>query len=222
MTEVSKQPVETKTSPTEFTHSEKEQQWNQKIMELKKIQDRRGMPIDENILEAVAALNLLGIHTVQSCEGHADWGTGAPYIDIKAPNTQILDRQEMEAFEKARQADEEFIAQHGRSAETPDYIEELFDKAHTLRKQAMLPAVELEEKAILLLDKFYQSRNPPYHQRLIIIPLGKSFRIESQGAPLQNIRESDAKQENLSHYQQEMQSFTVFLKDIFFGGSQSV
>lgn len=32
--------------------------------------DKLGTPIDPGIFETVVALNLLGLHTLQSCEGH--------------------------------------------------------------------------------------------------------------------------------------------------------
>ena len=34
--------------------------------------DKLGTPIDPGIFETVVALNLLGLHTFQSCEGHLD------------------------------------------------------------------------------------------------------------------------------------------------------
>jgi hypothetical protein len=44
--------------------------------------DKLGMPIDPGIFETVVALNLLGLHTFQSCEGHLDHGCPYPWVTI--------------------------------------------------------------------------------------------------------------------------------------------
>ena len=50
--------------------STKQQLWKEKLKELDKIVDNEGVPIDENIKETVAALNLNGFPTIKSCGGH--------------------------------------------------------------------------------------------------------------------------------------------------------
>jgi len=48
------------------------------------VTDGLGKEIDQGIFDTVVALNVLGIPTRQSCEGHLEWGTGAPWVDIQA------------------------------------------------------------------------------------------------------------------------------------------
>jgi hypothetical protein len=44
------------------------------------MRDRLGSPLDQGIRETVTYLNLLGIHTTQSCHGHLDHGCFYPWI----------------------------------------------------------------------------------------------------------------------------------------------
>lgn len=59
---------------------EKEQLWQDMAGRISRITDKLGMPIDPGIMDTVIVLNLLGIVTVQSCEGHIDHGIAAPWI----------------------------------------------------------------------------------------------------------------------------------------------
>lgn len=56
--------------------------------------DPLGKPIDpgiaESLTEFIRVTQALGFKTVQSCEGHADWGFPCPWIDFEVNNEQIL------------------------------------------------------------------------------------------------------------------------------------
>jgi hypothetical protein len=56
--------------------------WNLVAEKLSKITGNLGMPIDKGIFDTVVALNVLGIQTAQSCEGHTDHGLCYPWISI--------------------------------------------------------------------------------------------------------------------------------------------
>jgi len=51
-------------------------------IDLEKVTDKLGEPIDKGIIEGVAVLNKLGFPTSQSCEGHLDRGYPFPWIEI--------------------------------------------------------------------------------------------------------------------------------------------
>lgn len=53
-------------------------------------------PVDENIVEAVAALNALGITTTASCGGHIDKSLGAPMLQ------GILEDAEKDSMQRAK------------------------------------------------------------------------------------------------------------------------
>ena len=63
---------------------EKQKKWDEMSNRINRTIDGIGKYVDTNIKEPVIALNLLGIYTAASCEGHLDHGTFAPYIDVQA------------------------------------------------------------------------------------------------------------------------------------------
>lgn len=62
--------------------------WNEALTYFSRVTDKLGKEIDPGILETVAALNVLGIATVQSCEGHVGWGVPYPWIRFQADMQQ--------------------------------------------------------------------------------------------------------------------------------------
>jgi len=60
------------------------QTWNEALHHFSHVTDRLGKTIDPGILETVVVFNLLGMTTLQSCEGHSSWGTPYPWICIEA------------------------------------------------------------------------------------------------------------------------------------------
>jgi hypothetical protein len=65
--------------------AEKEAQRAQMVERCRRVVDKLGQPIDEGIFETVVVLNLPGIHTLASCEGHLEYGAYAPWVDIQTP-----------------------------------------------------------------------------------------------------------------------------------------
>lgn len=67
------------------------------------VTDKLGKRIDNGIFETVVALNVLGVCTRQSCEGHLEWGVPFPWIDIEAKIEQkFLLYQYLSRFYKDR------------------------------------------------------------------------------------------------------------------------
>lgn len=67
--------------------------WRRMMEAVGRVTDRLGKPVDPGIRETVAVLNLLGLPTIQSCEGHVnDRGHGlpAPWVDF-APTSADRD-----------------------------------------------------------------------------------------------------------------------------------
>jgi len=64
----------------------KQKAWKRAEARVIQFADKLGKGVDKGIRETVVGLNALGINTSSSCEGHLNWGTGAPYIDIEANN----------------------------------------------------------------------------------------------------------------------------------------
>ena len=89
------------------TLTEKEQCWQEMAKHCSHITDRLGQSIDRGILETVIALNVLGIPTVQSCEGHIDHGVCAPWVFFTS--TSLDDFHEYEQITKRHREDQERI-----------------------------------------------------------------------------------------------------------------
>jgi len=58
--------------------------WEETAKQYRRVVDKLGKKIDEGIFDTVVALNMAGVTTRASCEGHLDWGVPHPWIDIEA------------------------------------------------------------------------------------------------------------------------------------------
>src|ERR1019366_1216693 len=68
----------------ELRRQEKRKTWLQMLEKIERVRDALGFLIDTNIRETIVALNLSGMPTSASCEGHTDRGRGAPWITVEA------------------------------------------------------------------------------------------------------------------------------------------
>lgn len=181
---------------------QKEILWQQEETKFLQVRDRLGKGIDAGILETVIVLNLLGIYTTQSCEGHIDWGKGGPWIIIEEENMEELDLQVRNIFTQVHQEDRH----------------ELYDEAHKLRLLAKAKHTQNGKKLIEYLAQFYRGREVPYDRHLIIQEvdwMGKNL-VQCQGTDLYETAPRELRQQKLTEYQQEMHAFTNFLKERFF------
>ena len=62
--------------------------WQETEQRFQSVTDRLGNSIDEGIFETVVGLNILGITTTLSCEGHLDWGVPYPWVNFEANQDQ--------------------------------------------------------------------------------------------------------------------------------------
>jgi hypothetical protein len=190
-----------------LTREQKEQRWQEMAARVDKITDTLGMPVDEGIKETVIVLNLLGFPTVQSCEGHAERGVCGPWVDMRPKGTEALAQKRSQAIDrliKARQ-------QKQPEEESVEQILKEVDEA------AREPMTHLAENLIARLTAFYQEHQTPYDCILMIHHLGLGYRLECQGTSMQyGPFALPRKDERLPHYQQEMRSFTDFLKARYF------
>lgn len=64
-------------------------QWDETAEKFRKVTDKLGKPIDAGIFDTVMALNVLGVPTTMSCEGHLDHGLPYPWVDIGWPSPEF-------------------------------------------------------------------------------------------------------------------------------------
>lgn len=190
--------------------AEKEAQWARMVEHYRHVVDKRGRPIDEGILETVVVLNLLGIHTCASCEGHLQRGFDAPWIDIQDPDG--------EENEKAiRKALSHYDEQVKANILSPAELGQLYAHIIQLRQKSDEKYLGERYKLMGYLVRFYENRHSSYERTLIIRHRGGgSGWLESQGAYFQRIASAEQRAQKLAEYQEEMQAFTAFLKELFF------
>ena len=207
----------------------KELIWRRKLEELEEIGDSLNKGIDEGIKETVAVFNLMGLNTYASCEGHLNWGMGAPWVGVQAedePDERFMgEKKNIEkiakkygiTYEDVKQANNkeawvEAVKTSSESEEMPEYKD--------WRKENE----KLWEKAQEFLDEFYKDRNAPADSRLVIegIGGGGAFRLHNGGKDYEVMPKDMAEeqksglQERLPRHQAEMLAFGEFLKNKFF------
>jgi len=210
-----------------IAQSEKEIEWERRQEEIEHTADSLGEPIDERIKKTVVALNVSGLPTSASCEGHIDFSTGAPWVDIEAPGQP-----------KWRFVGEEQVFQ-GVAEKYGVSIEDVRRALHyEARKEAARKTSgeetekykqwrernkELAEKMSRLLEEFYKEREVAPGVRLTISEWGEGgFRVnngeqEDKFAPKEFSKEEKGRRAQLlPRYQQEMEEFTEFLRQKYF------
>lgn len=196
---------------------EKLQAWQKMAEKIDHTVDRLECPIDEKIKEAVIVLNLLGFKTVASCEGHLDWGTLYPWIDIEVvkeetfeafnKNLRIslkeIDRLEMELKHEGVDVhrNQRWIELHTRNAE-------LWHSSEKYYLQQGYPVFQL-------LRGFYRECPLSYDTAILPQRLANRLRIYSSDGEWQLIRTEEEKKAKLLEYRQEMDRFTEFLIEKF-------
>lgn len=185
---------------------DKKHVWHRIKQVVSGIKDGLGRPIDRWIKETVVALKASGVHTTFSCQGHLDYGTNGPYIDVAAKDYFKL------------------------SIELDKLCPE--SRKHTILCER-IEILNLKERAklLILVDRFYKVRRilgiidkscktrfVGTDERLIVRPLGRErSRLESQGVSTIKLTHSKRiRAAKLKKYRKEMRAFTAFLKLEYF------
>lgn len=170
--------------------------------------DKLGTPIDPGIFETVVMLNLLGLHTFQSCEGHLDHGCPYPWVTI-------LDEERSRTFNRMWLSVCELEEQAKASRTTTAYDCYL---SADIQVRALLAKWEAEDlvfgQITGLLEAFYAEQeiqiNPA---RLLVKRLHPgTYRIEPGFSLVVKELPDDLKATYLARGQAEMQAFTTSLK----------
>ena len=164
--------------------------------------DGLGMPIDSGIKETVIILNLLGVKTSSSCEGHIDRGLPYPWINL---DNNKDSRFVWEKINKVQKQIREL-----QESNNKENSQELFAQNRYLFSQLEQSSQNVITPIYSLLEKFYDQKNIKYDT--ILQFSFKSFpRMHSLGVNRQDVRSPDEKKNKLKEYQDEMNDFTDFL-----------
>lgn len=234
-------PEEERKAAKQEIKSEKQRIWDEKRVEVDKIVDALGYPVDGKIREAQTACEVMGLPVIASCEGHVKPGKmAAPWVEIAAPG------EPDEKFENENELYQPIAKKCGVSlrevkaevhtwGDQADWHEEAVEAAKEAQKRDYSEAYKdwtdkngkLHEKASQLVKEFYENQQELLPED-VVIQVGEAeddkFRIYNGGQELNFTPEglsADKKskwEENLKRYQAEMDRFTAFAKEKFFSG----
>lgn len=215
-------------------HSEKEEQWRKVAEHFQRVTDGLGRPIDPPIFETVVALNVLDIPTTMSCGGHIDDGRGLllPWVDIRASHPQG-DKLQKKIRKLNKRADKlrrkgERQQKNGSSwlavKATEKELNATYRKIHPLRRQLRLLQCDTRARLVQLLTQFYEGRQVPFDQRLILQVGGDGHtRLSHQGGEDFYLNSPyELQRQKLETYREEMQAFTHFLKGVYYQSASAV
>lgn len=217
--------------------SEKELQWEKKMEEINEITDAKGKGIDEGIKETVVAFHINELHTNDSCEGHFDRGSPAPYIEVTAPHrpeTRFVGEKELyeRIAEKYNISVDELLRSDNEKAWAE--VQQALNKMEETQeyKEWNQKNEKLKNNILKLLDEFYDKRHVSPDTRLEVEDMVEGFRVHNGGEDYRifiemggegkNMRETlhDTEKIQLSErtarYKKEMKDFTEFLKKKYF------
>ncbi len=152
--------------------------------------EKLGQHVDPGVLDTVTALRMRGFNPIDACEGHDDRVTGGPYVMFEAEGSNEL-MQKLVALQ---------------NSESDEY-KELY---------AQITRLNLGEvqKLLKLVGEFYEQRDTPHAERLIIRCFGPSVpKLMCQNADLGDVVDESERKNLLSDNQLEMMAFTNFLKE---------
>lgn len=189
--------------------------WEHVLERVGKLRDGMGKGVDDGIRETVVALNVLGIHTIQSCEGHIDHGIAAPWVDVGA--TEHRTKKLEQRVEHMRQEADEQQKKEGLTTD----VDRRYEAYHRLREKLAGIHMRVAMKAARYLIEFYQGRSTDWERRIVIDGFEDGGRIISQGGMLQEAFPVSERRRRRAEYQEEMGAFTAFLKQKFFESGRS-
>lgn len=206
--------------PPEGVSEPKKQKWLEMKKTLEGMTDALGRPIDKGIQDMVLGLNLLGISTYQSCEGHVDEeGTASPWVYIVLKNSEPLEKlikttEELEAKKEITYQKVDVSTQEGKNA-----ILALSMKFAELEVNIKREELRRTKKPRDLLDAFYGNKHIEHYQALILLdcdnaPLDMCL-IKNIGHINRHVKEPEQEQKDLIIFQNEMDNFAHFLLNVY-------
>lgn len=189
---------------------DKEKIWNKKLNIFRKTVDKLGKKIDPKILIAVVGINLNGLITEQSCQGHLRYGIASPWVNIIIPHSKKI----LTIYEKIDGLRKKTLVNENKKANSD--LNNIWNEIHKLTKRKDILLSKNNNKIFNILSKFYSSRKDvSYDNRIIVTENYLGARLICQGYLLQNSRNYQEKKANLIEYRKEFSLFSDFLKDLF-------
>lgn len=150
------------------------EEWQRKVKEVNSWTDKPGTEMDKGAVEITVGLNLLGVGTFGSCEGHPE-RLSFPYVQLTLPNKpdQAYEGQQQVIEEVAKKYNfsfKEFRSKvnEGMTSELIKLHRKVMDEAIRIYRKNPKTKEQLEyekdseavkDKLRILLDEFYKDRN---------------------------------------------------------------
>lgn len=212
--------------------TEKEAAWQAKLLEIESRTDLEGLGLDEGVKETVAAFNLLGIPTSQSCEGHANQKESHsmwPWVSFGLPdepkeryvgeyaaleNMATERGMDVDTLKRSVSLDEQWeVVRHLQDHETTEYIE--WEK----KRDVLTKSVQD------LLAAFYAEHEFDPERSFLIAKMSEGPKMESIEDEDIHFKfmndelseeETETLHKKLPGRQQELKDLTEFLKKRYF------
>lgn len=206
-------------------HAAKEELWHAMTIKVDSWGDALGNPIDSKIKDTVIVLNLIGFETVQSCEGHQDWGNPYPWVSFSDENEEIklIIQKGREVQEKIDKEQQKLMEKYPNTTLSEIDVETVAPELILLRRQIRELRAQMKRLSRMkiialkeLIGSFYKKQIVNYDRILFLSDsVISQYWLMSIGASWQDARNEEIKLKKLKEYQEEMNSFTQFLKDYY-------
>jgi len=203
---------------------EKTKKWNLFLNKLNYISDSLGMPIDEKIKELVVAMNLFGLRTEGSCQGHPNKRLLFPYIYCKIsgePKYQY--RREKQIKKKLMQKyhikNNKMLHSDSDSSNKfwDEYVKIIFKLKYLNKYVKWAKKNEpLGKKIFALINEFNKKKTLSKNNKLRLIRIYPGYRIVSSVDTDTKKISNEAKKNLIILSQKTFGDFTKFLKNKYF------
>lgn len=179
----------------------KQEAWNNMKSEvLKSASEFENEKMEEGIMDTVVVMNLLGINTMESCEGHVDKEKPYPSVIFGSKkHSQFYSKEVNEINTKYRNV----------KGDSPEYRE--------LLESTKEESSNLKNKVQILLDEFYSGKEwSPYHYGISVFTKDSMYILAPVGLENTENNSIENKRTILDLSRKEMNNFTEFLKNKFY------
>lgn len=150
--------------------------------------DKLGMPVDDEIVDIVAALRLRGFNTFASCAGHLDRDSGGPYVMFESSDVRRVETEYKSLTDKSNA------------------------KSRELRSKLNMAAAQENIKLFTLLRDFYKQHTIDYEKCLTVRQVGYAGgRLEINTSSYFCLLDSSQRIEWLKSARGEMDEFCHFI-----------
>lgn len=173
---------------------DKQSAWNEAEQKIISARLSHHTETEKNILDTTVALELLGIHPTEACEGHIKHDSIFPYVVIESPKDAELEKQ----------------ADSNTNLSKEDYQKIIND--------VELDTLNIKNKTQILLDEFYNKKSyNPYNYEIVDIIKNRKFALMPNGvAKTTQNQEAEYKKITLEESTKKLGELTEFLKQKYF------